>query len=85
MRVYGDENETAPEIDGYGRLFVGGWKMNIVTILYLILAIIIAVAFGAIGVLSALAGLFTEGKITHITDLVSGASELFRSSDGWHY
>ena len=73
VRVYANPDDIAPEIDEYGRLFVDGWKMNIVTILYLIPAIIVAVAFGAIGVISALAGLLTEGKITHITGLVVGS------------
>jgi len=73
VRVYANPGDIAPEIDEYGRLFVDGWKMNIVTILYLIPAIIVAVAFGAIGVISALAGLLTEGKITHIGGLVVGS------------
>ncbi len=73
VRVYGDESETAPEINEYGRLFVDGWKVNIVTLLYLIPAIIIAVAFGAFGVISALFGLLAEGKITHIAGFMVGS------------
>ncbi|PWR76270.1 DUF4013 domain-containing protein [Methanospirillum stamsii] len=73
VRVYGTPGDTAPELDEYGRLFIDGWKMNIVTILYLIPAIIIAVAFGAIGVLSLIAGFLAEGKIVEISGLLIGS------------
>lgn len=77
VRVYAQPDDMAPEIDEYGKLFVDGWKMNIVTILYMIPAIIIALAFGAVGVISALAGLFAEGKMTHIGGLMLGSIGLF--------
>ncbi|KAF5080750.1 DUF4013 domain-containing protein [Methanospirillum sp. J.3.6.1-F.2.7.3] len=77
VRVYAQPDDMAPEIDEYGKLFVDGWKMNIVTILYMIPAIIIALAFGAVGVISALAGLFAEGKMTHIGGLMVGSIGLF--------
>lgn len=77
VRVYAQPDDMAPEIDEYGKLFVDGWKMNIVTILYIIPAIIIALAFGAVGVISALAGLFAEGKMTHIGGLMVGSIGLF--------
>lgn len=73
VRVYANPDDIAPEIDEYGKLFIDGWKMNIVTILYLIPAFIVAIAFGAIGVISALAGLFSEGKITHLAGLMVGS------------
>lgn len=73
IRIYGTPGETAPEIDEYGRLFVDGWKMNIVTLLYLIPAIIIAVAFGALGVISLIVGFLAEGKITEISGLIIGS------------
>jgi len=77
VRVYAQPDDMAPEIDEYGKLFFDGWKMNIVTILYMIPAIIIALAFGAVGVISALAGLFAEGKMTHIGGLMLGSIGLF--------
>lgn len=49
-------NTPAPEIDGWGKLFVDGWKMNIIMLVYMIPAILI---FLVLGGLSALAGMAT--------------------------
>ncbi|KDE54703.1 DUF4013 domain-containing protein [Methanoculleus sp. MH98A] len=49
-------NTPAPEIDGWGKLFVDGWKMNIIMLVYMIPAILV---FLVLGGLSALAGMAT--------------------------
>ncbi|WOF15676.1 DUF4013 domain-containing protein [Methanoplanus sp. FWC-SCC4] len=51
----------APEIDRWGELFVQGWKMNIVTLLYMIPAIIIAMVFGIFAIFPAAMGAFSTG------------------------
>ncbi|MFA7563117.1 MAG: DUF4013 domain-containing protein [Methanoculleus sp.] len=44
----------APEVDGWGKLFVDGWKLNIIMLVYMIPAILV---FLVLGGLSALAGI----------------------------
>ena len=44
----------APEIDGWGKLFIDGWKMNIIVLVYMIPAILVFLVLGGI---SALAGI----------------------------
>ncbi|MCP1714676.1 ABC-type multidrug transport system fused ATPase/permease subunit [Methanocalculus alkaliphilus] len=39
--------EPAPEVDDWGKLFVDGWKLNIVALIYMIPIILILVIFGA--------------------------------------
>ncbi len=46
----------APEVDDWVRLFVDGWKLNIITLIYLIPAILVFLIFGGIGVIGVLAG-----------------------------
>ena len=45
----------APEINEWGRLFVDGWKWNIITLIYAIPVILILAYFGGIAVISAIA------------------------------
>ncbi|NLB00182.1 MAG: DUF4013 domain-containing protein [Methanomicrobiales archaeon] len=44
----------APEVDGWGKLFVDGWKLNIIVLIYMIPAILV---FLVLGGLSAFAGI----------------------------
>jgi len=44
-----------PEVDGWGRLFVDGWKLNIITLIYLIPVIVVLAVFGGIAAVSAIA------------------------------
>ncbi|MDO8841329.1 DUF4013 domain-containing protein [Methanocalculus sp.] len=37
----------APEVEDWGKLFVDGWKLNIVTLIYMLPVIIILIIFGA--------------------------------------
>jgi len=73
VRVYATPGDEAPELDEFGKLFIDGWKMNIVTLLYLIPAIIIAVVFGAAGLISIFAGIASEGAITNVAGLMMGS------------
>ncbi len=73
VRVYGSSNPTAPGTEGIGRLFVDGWKFNIITILYLIPAIIVALIFGVLGVLPMIAGILSTGKIAEIVGIAIGS------------
>jgi hypothetical protein len=45
----------APDVDGWGRLFVDGWKLNIITLIYMIPVILIALAFGGLALIAAIA------------------------------
>ncbi len=42
----------APEIDDWAGLFVDGWKMNIITLVYMLPAIIVFLIFGGLGAIS---------------------------------
>jgi hypothetical protein len=45
----------APDVNQWGRLFVDGWKLNIITLIYLIPVILILAVFGGIAAVSAIA------------------------------
>ncbi|MCT8337645.1 DUF4013 domain-containing protein [Methanoculleus sp. Afa-1] len=45
----------APEVDDWGRLFLDGWKLNIINLIYLIPVIVALAVFGGVAVLSAVA------------------------------
>ncbi len=45
----------APDVNEWGRLFVEGWKLNIINLIYLIPVIVVLVVFGGVAVLSAVA------------------------------
>ncbi|MDD3977557.1 DUF4013 domain-containing protein [Methanomicrobium antiquum] len=83
LRIFSADNK-APEIDSWGKMFVDGWKFNIVCLLYMIPAIIIAVVFGLFALvpvlgavalgnpeeLMALFGIFTGIAITGVVMLI---------------
>lgn len=73
VRVYGSSHSDAPGTEGIGRLFVDGWKFNIITILYLIPAIIVALIFGVLGLLPMFAGILSTGKIAEIIGVIIGS------------
>jgi hypothetical protein len=45
----------APDVNEWGRLFVDGWKLNIITLIYLIPVILVLAVFGGIAAISAIA------------------------------
>ena len=45
----------APEIDDWARLFVDGWKMNIISLVYMLPAILVFLVFGGLGAIGMLA------------------------------
>ena len=45
----------APDVDDWGRLFIDGWKLNIITLIYMIPTILILIYFGVLAVISAIA------------------------------
>jgi len=45
----------APDVNQWGRLFVDGWKLNIITLIYLIPVILVLAVFGGIAAVSAIA------------------------------
>ncbi|WP_332449927.1 DUF4013 domain-containing protein [Methanoculleus sp.] len=45
----------APEVDDWARLFVDGWKMNIITLVYMLPAILVFLIFGGLGAIGVLA------------------------------
>ena len=54
VRVLGGK-APAPEINDWFRLFVDGWKMNIIMFIYMIPAILVFLVFGGIGAIGILA------------------------------
>ena len=61
LRVYSAGN-TTPEVNQWGKLFIDGWKYNIVVILYMIPAIIIAVVLGFFAILPTAMGFASTTK-----------------------
>jgi len=45
----------APDVNQWGRLFVDGWKLNIITLIYLIPVILVLAVFGGVAAISAIA------------------------------
>ncbi|RXE56449.1 hypothetical protein ABH15_10245 [Methanoculleus taiwanensis] len=54
VRVYGGA-KPAPEVDQWGKLFVDGWKLNIIGLIYMIPVLIVLFIFGGFAALSAIA------------------------------
>ena len=73
VRIYSGE-KTLPEINSWGKLFVDGWKYNIIVILYMIPAIIVAVVLGFFTLLSAseVMAIGTSGSTAGIIGLITG-------------
>ena len=44
----------APDVEGWGRLFVDGWKWNIINLIYAIPPILVLIYFGGLAALSAI-------------------------------
>ncbi|MFH0968232.1 MAG: DUF4013 domain-containing protein [Methanobacteriota archaeon] len=76
VRVYGSTGKIAPEVDDYKSLFIDGWKLNIVAILYMIPAIIVAVVLGLMTFVPELLGHVSSGRVDKVAGLVLGASGL---------
>ena len=45
----------APDVDDWARLFIDGWKLNIINLIYLIPVVVVLVVFGGIAAVSAIA------------------------------
>ncbi|PWR74689.1 DUF4013 domain-containing protein [Methanospirillum lacunae] len=73
VRIYGSTSNDAPNIDDYKRLFVDGWKLNIVTILYMIPAVIVGVVLGLLSIAPIMAAVLGRGRIDEILGLVAGS------------
>ncbi len=73
VRVYGATGSEAPEVDDYKRLFIDGWKLNIVTILYLIPAIIVGVVLGLLSIAPIVAAVLGRGRIDEILGFIVGS------------
>ena len=73
VRIYSGE-DTLPEINNWGKLFIDGWKYNIIAILYLIPAIIVAVvlAFFTLLSVSEIIAVVSGGNTAGIIALVTG-------------
>ncbi len=77
VRVYADNSKSAPKTDGILKLFIDGWKLNIIGILFMIPAIIIAIAFGGLSALSIITGISAEKMPAEIMGLLLGSTGLF--------
>ncbi|MDD1727797.1 MAG: DUF4013 domain-containing protein [Methanospirillum sp.] len=73
VRVYGSTSNAAPDIDDYKKLFVDGWKLNIVTILYMIPAIIVGVVLGLLSLAPIVGAVLSKGRIDEILGLIIGS------------
>ena len=73
VRIYSGE-KTLPEVDHWGKLFVDGWKYNIIAILYMIPAIIVAVVLGFFTILSVseMTTIISGGNAAGVIELVTG-------------
>ncbi|UUX92686.1 DUF4013 domain-containing protein [Methanoplanus endosymbiosus] len=67
-RIYSGA-KPAPEINQWGKLFVDGWKINIVMILYAIPAIIIALIFGVLAFVPEFFAPVTTGQAPNMVAL----------------
>lgn len=76
VRVYGSTSGVAPEADDYKRLFIDGWRLNIVTILYMIPAVIVGVVLGLMTFVPELLGHVSTGRMDKVAGLILGASGL---------
>jgi MFS family permease len=76
VRVYGSSSKTAPEVDDYMRLFVDGWKLNIVAFIYMIPAIVIAVIFGLLTVLPVIVAFMNNGRVNELIGILIGSMGL---------
>ncbi|MDV2481979.1 DUF4013 domain-containing protein [Methanoculleus sp. Wushi-C6] len=54
VRVLAGER-PAPDVKGWGRLFLDGWKRNIITLIYLIPVILVLAVFGGVAFVSSIA------------------------------
>ena len=72
VRVYGSTDQNAPEITDYMRLFVDGWKLNIVTVLYMIPAVIIAILLGVFSIAPVIAGVLNKGRVDELIGIILG-------------
>ncbi|HQD26055.1 MAG TPA: DUF4013 domain-containing protein [Methanoculleus thermophilus] len=66
----------APEVDGWGKLFIDGWKLNIIALIYMLPAIIIFAVFGGFAIISAAANEATGGDPTAAVLSLLGGSLL---------
>lgn len=73
VRVYGSTSSLAPDVDDYKRLFIDGWKLNIVTLLYMIPAIIVAVVLGLMSMAPIIAGFLNKGRIDELAGVLVGS------------
>jgi len=67
--------DPLPEINEWGKLFIDGWKYNIIVLLYMIPVIVIAVVFGLFAILPGIMALATDGSkagMLGITGIISG-------------
>lgn len=67
--------ENLPEINEWGKLFIDGWKYNIIGLLYMIPVIVVAVVFGLFTVLPGIFALATDGSnigMLGITGILTG-------------
>ncbi len=67
--------DSLPEIDEWGKLFIDGWKYNIIVLLYMIPVIVVAVVFGLFAIMPLILALTTEGSnigMVGITGLFTG-------------
>ena len=73
VRVYGSTSNIAPEVEDYKKLFIDGWKLNLVTILYMIPAIIVGILLGVMSIAPIIAGVMNKGRIDEILGIVLGS------------
>jgi len=73
VRVYSAEFRSAPKVDEYKKLFIDGWKLNIIAILYMIPALIIAFILGVFSLAPIITGILSRGRIDEIIGIVLGS------------
>jgi len=73
VRVYGSSSEIAPDVNDFGRLFIDGWKINFIAILYIIPAVVIAIIFGVLGFVPLIFGVLEGAPLVEVIGLFLGS------------
>lgn len=62
----------APEVNDWGRLFVDGWKMNIITLVYMLPAILVFLVLGGLSIIAGMGTGDPSGAVTALLGALAG-------------
>lgn len=82
VRVLAGER-PAPDVEGWGRLFIDGWKRNIITLIYLIPVILVLALFGGIAFASTIAAQGVENLDVWASAVAAAMTGLLAAGVVW--